>query len=465
MPKLAHLSCFVGFAALLMVNLSAKTAERKKPTHTLRSGRTPGALDQVVVLLEVGGDVKLVEDGKVKRVKMSAVGNLAYDEKSLELPTGSDRCLRSVRYYNKATAVIKVGDGGVKPTLRNDRRLVGVEADGPTVTLFSPEGTLSRTELDLIDVLGNSLLLDRLLPEKPVAIGDSWKVPKDVVTALLGLNAVAKSDVECTLSEVTDTAARVALAGQVEGAIDGVSTEIALKAKYRFDREINRVVWLGLLVKEVRSIGHVGTGVDAVARLQVQIRPQTESPRLADAALKTLSLEPTAELTPLGYDSAANGWQFTHDRCWFVTSDEHDLVVLRMIDRGELVAQCNVASLAKAAADRQPSLKGFQEDVKKALGENFGQFRKAEQWASEQDYRVYRVVVQGEASGLPIHWHYYLIAEERGRQVVFAFTVEEKLIEQFGEADAKLVGTLRFVDPKVALKPKEEPSKAGNTSP
>ena len=225
---------------------ASTAADGAKPTYLLQSGRKPGVIDRVELLLEVGGDVKELVDGKVQPMKMSVVCNLKYDEKTREIPTHPGGVWRSVRYYDDVSAVIKVEETGLKPELRPRRRLIGVEVGTPKVTLFSPHGDLSRDELDLIDILGNSLLLDRLLPDKPAAVGDSWKLPEKLLVALLGLDAIAKTDVQCVLGDVTDAAASMQISGRVEGALGGVSTEIELKAKYRFNRKTMRIDWLAL---------------------------------------------------------------------------------------------------------------------------------------------------------------------------------------------------------------------------
>jgi hypothetical protein len=439
-----------GAFVVLAVSVLPGEAAQAKRTYRLASGRKPGDTDRVVALLEVGGDLKEIVDEKVESMKMGVKCSFSYDERTLEVPSGSVDCSRSVRYYDKLDAVIKVDEEVIKPALRPQRRLIGVEIDSPKLTLFSPQGTLTRDELDLIDVLADSLLLDRLLPEKPVAIGESWKHPEELMVALLGLDAVRQSDVQSVLKEVTDGEARMESSGRVEGALGGVSTEIELKAKYGFDLKRQRVNWLALLVKEQRSIGHVGRGVDAVARLQIRISPQANSPRLTDAALEHLSLKPTAGLSQLTYASPEGGWQVTHDRCWHVIGDDRDLTILRRVDRGELIAQCNISPLPKIAPDKQIALADFQEDVQKALGESFGEFVEAGQWANDADYRVYRVAVRGEVSQLPIRWDYYLVADEHGHQVVLAFTVEQQLLERFDKADEELIRSLRFLDPKLA---------------
>ena len=449
MRKILSLLAAGTLTLLAVGQWSARAAETSK-TYPLQSGRKSGDIDRIVQLLEVGGEVKGMADGKVQREKMSVECKLGYDEKTLEVPTGAAGRWRSVRYYDKAAAVVKVGKVAAKPALRSQRRLIGVEIDSQTATLFSPQGTLARDELDLIDSLGNSLLVDRFLPEKPVALGGKWKHSNELMAALLGLDEVAEGDVASVLSSVDDATARIEMAGSVTGAVNGVSTEIELMAKYRFDLKRKRIDWFALLVKERRDIGHVADGVDAVARVQLKISPRADSARLAEAALKNLPTRSTPELRRLTYKSSAGDWQLSHDRCWHVTGDRPELAIFGMIDRGEYVAQCKVSPLPDLASGKQATLDEFRSDVRKALGKHLGQFVSAGQQAHDAGYRVYRVVARGEASGLPIQWDYHLVAEERGRRLVFAFTVEKKLAERFQAAGRKLVNSLRFLDRKSA---------------
>jgi hypothetical protein len=416
-----------------------------KPTYLLQSSRKVGQIDQVETLLEAGGDVTEVADGKVQPEKMSVVCKLKYQERTLETPASKGGCLRSVRYYDTTDAVVKVGQKALKPQLRPERRLIAAKIDAGKATLFSPRGPLSRDELELVEVQGNSLLLERFLPDRPVAVGDTWEHPAELMAVLLGLDHVAETDARSKLAKVTDTSAVMELSGRVEGAIYGVSTDVKLLAKYRFDRRRRRIDWFALLVKERRNSSPVIDGVDVVARVQVKIAPKASSAQLAEAALKGLPLQPSAELEQLSYQSDAGGWRFTHDRRWHVFRDLDDLAVLRMMDRGKLIAQCNVSPLPQLVRGDQITFDRFQSDIRQALDKTFGEFVEASQGGNDANYRVYRVVVRGEVSELPMQWNYYLVADKHGHQVVFAFTVEVDLVEQFGNADRELVGSLRFL--------------------
>lgn len=422
--------------------------------QSLRSSLEPGSIAHVDVLLEVGGDLKLTEAGKIKSLKMSVVGKLAYDEK--RLPTQMDTAgARAVRRYTAAEATIKVEKGLLKPILRTDRQLVAAIEGKTEVDLFSPQGPLTREELDLIDVPASSLLVDHLLPAEPVSVGDHWRHDDQLLAKLLGLDAISASEVNSELKEIDATAARMELSGNVQGAIGGVSTELELKGRYKFNRAQGTITWFALLIEEKRSIGHVGPGAEVVAKLQMTVSPAAGVPELADEALANLSLEGKPEQLVLEYRSPGGRWSVQHDRRWHVMTDKPDAMAMRMLERGDLLAQCNVSQLPQAEPGKHPSLARFQEDVQRALDKDFKQFVHASETRNSLGYNIYRVVAEGVVSDLAIQWVYYLVADSNGQQVVFAYTLEPALTGQLADADLAIVESLVFKAPiDTAAEPK-----------
>jgi hypothetical protein len=411
----------------------------------LESRRPPGDIARVEVLLEVGGDLKLTNEGKTESVKMAVTGKLSYDEKRLPpLKKDDTKSLRAVRRYQTAEATIQIEKKTLKPTLRDQRRLVAMVEDREQVQIFSPEGPLTRDELDLVDVPGNSMLLDRLLPEGAVALGDRWKHSDTLLAALLGLDAVSETDVTSELKDVDASAARMELSGTVQGAIDGVSTELELKARYKFNREEGTVTWFAMLIQEKRSVGHVGPGLDIVARLQMTVAPGKECLELLDEALAEAPLQGKPEQMILEYTATGGNFGFHYDRRWHLTNDKTDGLAMRLVDRGDLLAQCNVSQLAPVDADKLPNLETFQHDVQKALDKNFGQFLEVGESRNSQGYTVYQVAVEGKASDLPILWNYFYLADQQGHAVVFAFTVERSQAELLGKIDQSIVDSLQI---------------------
>jgi hypothetical protein len=425
------------------------------PSYTLRSSRGVGSVDHIEAAMDMGGDRKARSPdpkggSSIQRTKTGVQASLKYDEKTLEYAPAEAGPSRSIRRYQEAAATIGADNDSVRHTLGDQRMTIGVLIEPPHVSLYSPAGPLTRDELELVDLLGNSLVLDRLLPEKAVAVGESWKHSPDLVAVLLGLDAVAKTDLQSTLVSVAQKAARMEISGHVEGVIEGVSTSLDVKAKYRFQLDTGRITWFGILVKEDRSIGHVGFGLEITARLQMTIAPGVAAPKLSDAALKDVALKPTPELLQLAYESPTGGWRLLHDRRWFLLKDQKELAVLRLLDEGEPLALCNIAPLPNAVPGKTVPLEEFQEDVRKALGKNLKSLVEAGQSPSGSGYQISHIVAEGAAEDVPLRWFYYLVADRSGRQVVFIFTIESRLLPRFKGADEALLGAVRLVAPKPA---------------
>lgn len=446
------LATFWGLIACTSFLIAGDGPQKK---HVLESSRTTGSVDRIDASLEVSGKVRVLDkESELQELELGVLANLVYDERSLLVSISPKAPLRSIRHYDQAMAAIEVDNQETNPTLRDDRRLIAVSVNDGKSTLYSPTGPLDHDELDLTDIPANTLVLDRLLPHhQRVAVGDTWKHSDELVGLLLGLDAVSSSEVESTLSSVKNSIALVELSGSLQGAIQGVSTEMQLRAKYQFDLNAKRITWFGLLIREKRSVGHVGPGLDIIARLQMKITPTKQSQYLTDAALAGLSLEPSEESSWLTYESLAGGWQLLNDRRWFMTSDEAKSAVFRMIDDGQFVAQCNISSLPQIDVDKLPSLSKFQEDIETGLGEAFGQFLSAKQETNDLGYRVFRVVVDGKASEIPIQWIYYLLADQTGQQLTMVFVVEPELAERLAGADEQLASAVQFVDRSTAARP------------
>jgi hypothetical protein len=450
MKKSSITYCLFLLLAVAAITPSSMAVETSDSPASFQAQRKPGRTDRVIIHLKVGGETKYTDAGKTRGEKMSVACNLEYFEKTLEMPTAADGVARSVRDYQNVSAAVKVGDGQFTPALQPQHRLIAVEAGRQSTLLFCPHGNLTRDELDAIEVQANSLLLDGLLPDAPVAVGDQWPHSAELMAAMLGLDEASKSTVESTLKEVTDMVARFEFAGRVDGTIYGASTTIEIMGKYRFDLRTRRIDWLGMLAKEVRGGSFVADGVDVVSRLEMAIVPAREPASLADAALARLTLKATPQLTRLTYESGDGNWQCQHDRRWYLHYDrpKNSVVKLRLVDGGAPVGQCIASSLPQQDPAALVSLDEFQGDVRRALGKDFGEFVEASQASNAANYRIYRVVAHGTSADVAMRWIYYLVADSQGRRAALTFAVEQELVERFAEADKPMVESLRFVDTK-----------------
>jgi hypothetical protein len=429
-------------------------------TYTFQSSRQPGRIDRVSVTQEVRGDVvKRVGDSQEQSEKIDVAWKLDYFEKALSVPDGSPDSLRSLRWYENAEARRRIGTQNALPALQRKGMLLAVEAWGEAVRIFSPRGPMTAEDLELVDVTGNSLLLEDFLPAKPVQEGDAWSISEKVLTPFSCWDVISKSDVQCMLREVTERVARFEVSGRWQGAVNGVAGEMEIKARFRFDRRLRRIDWWGMLLRERRPISFVEGGLDVISRHEIRITPEEDVPELADAAVKDVSAASTPDLLMLTQKLGGGKLEVAHDRRWHLCNDLPDVTELRRVVQGEWTVQCKVSALPDGSPEKRISLDQFKEEVKKGLGESFGEWVEAAEKTDSAGRRVFRVAVRGTAKSkdppakddkksleLPMRWLYYHLADARGRQAAVVFVMEEKFFDRSDDIVSSLVGSLKFLD-------------------
>ena len=120
--------------------------------------------------------------------------------------------------------------------------------------------------------------------------------------------------------------------------------------------------------------------------------------------------------------------------------------MLRLIEQGSLVAQCNLTPIRPAAAGEHVSPQQFQDDIRTSLGPQFKSLEKAEPIATGDGRFLFRVTVIGEANKAPITWIYYLCAAPSGLQTSCVFAIDSTLRKRLGERDLEMMKSLKFVD-------------------
>lgn len=412
--------------------------------------RSPAAIGyrQAKVLVEVEGKLKLNGEGQdVKHLPLKASAELQYVERVI--PAGKQSsAVRLVREYQTAKAEIKLHESELKNELRPDRQLICVQSDSKATAFFSPRGPLTREELDLVTVPGGGLLLDGLLPQRQLKTGEQWTLEDIAVVRLLGLESVNQHDLAGTFTSVKDNVAIISLTGKVAGAIGGVSSDMELKGKLNYDLKQKTITWLTLAYKENRAIGHSQPGFEVVTTLRMVVAPSQPNSALSDKSLAGLPLDATASQTLIELKSDSAAYELIHDRRWSVMLERPDLTVLRFVDHGDLIAQCNITSPPALPKGEQLAMAGFQEDVKRVLGKNFEEMVEATEETGDNGLRVLRVVVAGKVGELTIQWTYYHLSDEQGRRASFVFTIESTLMEKYAQIDRELMGNFHFTESK-----------------
>ena len=359
--------------------------------------------------------------------------------------------------------MIKVGDTGRTPQLPENLRLIAVEQSEQRPLLYCPSALLDREQLDLIDVVGNTLAIDRLLPTKLVAEGDSWPNDEAVMRALFTLDTVAVCEVQSVLDSCNESYAKIRLEGVVHGLSDGAAVEQDVRGVYLFDRRSRRVTRLNLAVREKRSIGGATPGLRSRRQTANRdhahqgIRPPHRRNRCQFQSAKVV-----CRPSDLTYESLPLGFRFQHDRNWYITAEAHESVTLRRVDNGDLAAQCTITLLPSKSTGRQTSLDEFQKDITFSLGKSFGELVSSRQWQNAAGLHCYEVVVRGLVEELPVEWHYYLAAPDSGPRVSVAVTIEKPMVERVAAPTERWSSRCSFSQP--CHPPKRLPNPAARTS-
>lgn len=426
-------------AVLVLSGLTASTARSAERIDL--TGDTSNAL-QVRVMIDVEGELKTNADGKqVQRLPVNVAAEQTYVERRL-----NDDQDAAIRFYREAKADIHLGKAELKHSLRDERRHIALRRTAGRAALFSPLGPLSREELELVETPASLLAVNRMLPGRSVEVGETWKLTEATVADLLCLEVVHQQDIEWKLAKIEDGIATVTATGKASGAIEGVSSDVELIAKYNFDPKQKQITWLAMAMRENRAIGHAQPGFETVTKVRMVAGPASAPVELSEKSLTGLDLDGGSGSQLLELKSEKGGYELFHDRRWRVMVDRHDVAIMRLIDRGDLIAQCNVSQLKPLPNKEQLTLEGFQEDIRKTLGTNFGQIVEASQQVNEAGLRVLRVVASGNASELPIQWTYYHLSDDEGRRVSLVLTIEANLVERFAAVDRELISGFRFLD-------------------
>jgi hypothetical protein len=418
--------------ALLTAALPARSALAQTVNLTPKSDQD---LRQVAVHLEVKGDLLIqTPDEKTKRLALLAKGDLQYDERLTP-----DVALR---YYRRAQADIAVAGGSASPRLDPRRRLIAVDLGSARPTLYSPSGPLTRELLELLDVQGCSAIVNRLLPAKTVQKGDAWPDSPQTLAQLLSLDVVHQSDVQSKLAAVEENLAVVEFGGQVSGAVNGIPSEIGLNGAYTFDTEARRIASLALVIGEKRPIGPAEPGFEVEAKIEVRIDPLDASAKLGDEVLAALPESPEGEPSLLALDAEDSTFWLLHGRQWRVVGEDRRTVVLRLVDRGAVVAQGNIRRLSDLPQDKRPTLQQFRADVKKSLDENYGRMVDSKATTTPQGLRLLHVAIESEVSGVPVRWNYYHLSDDQGRQATCVFTLRRSNLQRLDGRDLQIASSL-----------------------
>lgn len=398
-------------------------------------------LHRIRTEVEINGKLRLNPAGQAVQTRtLAAQGQVAYDQRI-------EKRGWAARYYLHAEGKATIGNSTIRRGLRSSRRSVSVQSSNSQISFRSPAGPLSRDELDVLEVQFDPLLLHNLVPDGALRKGATIEANHELLASLLFVDVIHKSNISSEVVELADSSAKIRVQGKASGAVDGVSTEIEVDGHLRYSLDSRSIERVTISIRENRSIGHASPGFDVTATIRTAVTPIADSQFLTPSVLESLVRHTDGEQQAIAYRSKHAGIRLSHDERWRVMLDRPETLVLRMIDRGDLIGQCNISRLSPLAKGERLTLEKFKASVREALGDNFGEMLSCSQRTTEVGTEVLRVAVTGTASGLAVNWVYYHVSNDSGQRVSLVFTSEAELADRFAATDRAIVASLRFTEP------------------
>ena len=138
-------------------------------------------------------------------------------------------------------------------------------------------------------------------------------------------------------------------------------------------------------------------------------------------------------------------FELNYRRDWQVVGEPQDRLILRLMDRGDFVAQATITPWESAEQGKHLSPDEFRTLLAKTPGWVLDkELQTGEVPAAAAGHWTYRVSMLGQLDGTAVLQNIYLVAGPNGDQVIVAVTLPPKKADQLGSRDLSLAGSIDF---------------------
>jgi hypothetical protein len=392
--------------------------------------------------MQLEGEMRFRQDGKTVPVKLAATAHHAYPERVLA--AGGSLVLKSARLYEAAGASIRRGPSKTDSTLRKGRTFIVAQRHKDQYLVYSPAGALYRGELELLADHFDTLDVAGVLPGKAVGVGESWKLANAVTQALCSLEGMTENKLEGRLEKASAAEATFRISGTAAGVEAGALVKMTVEAVGSFDRKAMRLTRLEWKQTDDRQQGPVSPASSVRTKVVLARKPVAVPRTLDDTALVAVpaGYAPPAAMTYVELRDEKGRFALLHTRDWQLTAVTADRAVLRLVDRGDFVAQVSVTPWEKAKKGEHLSAAAFKEAMAATSGWEPAQELQSGEVPSGEGRWVYRLSVQGKLQGVEVLQNFYLVAAPTGEQVVLTFTLSPRHADKLGARDLALAGSM-----------------------
>lgn len=435
------MACWRISAVLAILLFSAASARAQ--SYQLAEDNLVGQHFRVDLSMKLSGEMKLRQNDKTLTFNQAAEANHAFLERILEAQQGL--ATKSARVYQNAQALISSGEAKSERRFRPERTFIVCQRIDEQAFAYSPKGELTREEVELTEHF-DVLSLPGLLPARKVKIGETWDVANGAVQSLCYLDGLVGHTLKCTLQAVKGNVAEIAVSGTATGIDLGAAVKVTVTGKCEFDLQKGRIVKATWTQSDERQQGPVSPELKLELTTNLKRTPIEPASELSDIALVPVPTapKPPEALTRLAYSDPDQRFEFTHTRDWQTVARTDKHLVMRLLERGDFIAQVTLTPWKKAAAGQHLSAEEFKQEMDDTPGWEEDEALESGEATSNNENWIYRSAATGTLNEVKVVQYFYLVAGPGGDQLVATFTMAPTQAQKLAAHDLELVRSIAF---------------------
>ena len=411
-------------------------------------GQTSTNYREVSVKLEVRGNVVATNpetEEEATQQNQSVAMSVQADFEFEELVQQSASKVRAIRKYKQAAATIELGDEQESSELQADNQfvLVNRSPEKPADTrlsMASLAGQLTQREWQLLETPISTLLVNQIIDNQELELGSSWQLEDDLVADLLTLDYVSESNVQCKVSNEAGGWVEVSVTGSANGADDDVNASARLMAKLAFQKSSREFRKAEITLRQRKDEGQIGPGFNVLIKMAIDAKPLD--------APKQLTRETIAKVRQAGplnsdlqLENPARSLALIHPRRWRSVINSAELSVLRLLQDGQVMGQCNIVPLTPVAEAKDYTMEEFQASVEQIMGDS-AKMIDSETRQTEDGLIIYDVELALFESSIQLARIYTHVMDSQGNRAMVIFTTEAELVDSIRSEPAILIESL-----------------------
>lgn len=418
---------------------------------SLLDSANPQSATRVNYSLKIEGTLVTPSQNGGAEWNLDSTGTFEFDQRRFPSDATGPFILRAVRRFSKADTESIVGkDHKTSVTLPKQANLIQVYGAEHELLQLSPQVRLTRQQVDLLQIPCDPLVATGLLPARNLKDKhEKWNADSWVIPQLAGVDAAVSQSATCEIKSLTDSEAVVSFEGATDGAVTGSATKITLKGEFTFDRGSNLIRSFDAVQSEKREPGPFSPGLNVEATIAWTQELSGSPGGMPESMPDAVPDERQLLLTLATPDRV----MLLHNRDWHVFHETAEMVMLRMMHNGSLVAQCNISPSPAVPAGDFTSEQEYLAEVKSALAERKGLVHASRIHSDINDWRIHHVRALGKANDKVLIWDYFLCTAKSGQQISLIFSYSEEDEKLVAGSPEQMLGTLTVPvnRPKVAL--------------